>query len=198
MFLIHMKISRTEEGICPERFWNNFLTPHLLLTMIILGSPRSFPSCGEGGSMPGMQLIHGEQRQVAFPKDEGDCIGTLWVSLNANVHARALSSAWQMSMVVSSSFRASVDFRPSSRCGNFAKSLAPQFVGWPRDEFRPLWAPFRNRPWCPGARRDVGVRYDSNLVDPASSHMLVSKIKPCMSQYKLLYGETANGSLKQL
>ena len=28
--------------------------------------------------------------------------------------------------------------------------------------------------------------------------MLVSKIKPCMSQYKLLYGETANGSLKQL
>ena len=38
----------------------------------------------------------------------------------------------------------------------------------------------------------------TNLVDPASSHMLVSKIKPCMSQYKLLYGETANGSLKQL
>ena len=37
-----------------------------------------------------------------------------------------------------------------------------------------------------------------NLVDPASSHMLVSKIKPCMSQYKLLYSETANGSLKQL
>ena len=38
----------------------------------------------------------------------------------------------------------------------------------------------------------------TNLVDPASSHMLVSKIKPCMSQYKLHYGETANGSLKQL
>ena len=38
----------------------------------------------------------------------------------------------------------------------------------------------------------------TNLVDPASSHMLVSKITPCMSQYKLLYGETANGSLKQL
>ena len=30
-------------------------------------------------------------------------------------------------------------------------------------------------------------RYDSYLVDPASSHMLVSKIKPCMSKYKLLY-----------
>ena len=38
----------------------------------------------------------------------------------------------------------------------------------------------------------------SYLVDPASSHMLVSKIKPCMSQYKFSYGETANGSLKQL
>eukprot|EP00415_Alexandrium_ostenfeldii_P003720 UN3720 len=36
------------------------------------------------------------------------------------------------------------------------------------------------------------------LVDPASSHMLVSKIKPCMSQYKHSFGKTANGSLKQL
>ena len=47
---------------------------------------------------------------------------------------------------------------------------------------------------CPAMLWGVG----SNLVDPASSHMLVSKIKPCMSKYKLLYGETANGSLKQL
>ena len=38
----------------------------------------------------------------------------------------------------------------------------------------------------------------SYLVDPASSHMLVSKIKPCMSKYKQLYRETADGSLKQL
>ena len=29
--------------------------------------------------------------------------------------------------------------------------------------------------------------HDSNLVDPASSHTLVSKIKPCMSKYKQLY-----------
>ena len=39
---------------------------------------------------------------------------------------------------------------------------------------------------------------DRYLVDSASSHMLVSKIKPCMSKYKQLYGETANGSLNQL
>ena len=40
--------------------------------------------------------------------------------------------------------------------------------------------------------------FGSYLVDPASSHMLVSKIKPCMSKYKRLYCETANGSLNQL
>ena len=44
----------------------------------------------------------------------------------------------------------------------------------------------------------LALRSRNNLVDPASSHMLVLKIKPCMSKYKLLYGETANGSLKQL
>ena len=36
------------------------------------------------------------------------------------------------------------------------------------------------------------------LVDPASSHMLVSKTKPCMCKYKRLNRETANGSLNQL
>ena len=36
------------------------------------------------------------------------------------------------------------------------------------------------------------------LVDPASSHMLVSKIKPCMSKNKPQNGESANGSLNQL
>ena len=30
----------------------------------------------------------------------------------------------------------------------------------------------------------VGTGKNSYLVDPASSHMLVSKIKPCMSKYK--------------
>ena len=32
--------------------------------------------------------------------------------------------------------------------------------------------------------RLFGNLHDSNLVDPASSHTLVSKIKPCMSKYK--------------
>ena len=49
-----------------------------------------------------------------------------------------------------------------------------------------------------GSRTEGALLIDRNLVDPASSHMLVSKIKPCMSQYKSSHGETANGSLKQL
>jgi hypothetical protein len=49
-----------------------------------------------------------------------------------------------------------------------------------------------------GARRESRVSVLGYLVDPASSHMLVSKIKPCMSKYKRLYCETANGSLNQL
>jgi hypothetical protein len=37
---------------------------------------------------------------------------------------------------------------------------------------------------CVGATRSPRTETDSYLVDPASSHMLVSKIKPCMSKYK--------------
>ena len=37
---------------------------------------------------------------------------------------------------------------------------------------------------------DIGI----NLIDPASSHMLVSKIKTRMSEYNLLYGETEGDS----
>ncbi len=43
-------------------------------------------------------------------------------------------------------------------------------------------------------RRKTRVGY---LVDPASSHMLVSKIKPCMSKHKPKNGKAANGSLQQ-
>ena len=52
----------------------------------------------------------------------------------------------------------------------------------------PLWGPGQ-----PGFQV-----FASYLVDSASSHMLVSKIKPCMSKCKQLYGQTANGSLYQL
>ena len=48
-----------------------------------------------------------------------------------------------------------------------------------------------------GAMRQTSPRI-SHLVDPTSSYMLVSKVKPCMSQYECSYCETANGSLNQL
>ena len=38
--------------------------------------------------------------------------------------------------------------------------------------------------WLLSERRREALLEDSNLVDPASSHMLVSKTKPCMSKYK--------------
>ena len=53
-------------------------------------------------------------------------------------------------------------------------------------------------PTTQGLKKEKEQREERNLVDPASSHMLVSKIKPCMSQYKFIHGETAKGSLKQL
>ena len=59
--------------------------------------------------------------------------------------------------------------------------------------------PVRSSASCGVASSARGVATtEGYLVDPASSHMLVSKIKPCMSKYKPVYGETANGSLNQL
>jgi len=72
----------------------------------------------------------------------------------------------------------------------------PTVLSRARPQWRPpvTWKSLR-RPR--GAGRPTPAN-DSYLVDSASSHMLVSKIKPCMSKYKQLYGETANGSLYKL
>ena len=47
----------------------------------------------------------------------------------------------------------------------------------------------------------VGVEVgcsSSNLVDPASSHILASKVKPCMCVYNFLLDATANSSIIHL
>lgn len=67
----------------------------------------------------------------------------------------------------------------NSGIGRLSGALPLPYLGWRRCRLR-----------SPGGRED-----DSYLVDPASSHMLVSKIKPCMSKHKPLHGEAANGSL---
>ena len=55
--------------------------------------------------------------------------------------------------------------------------LSPFAIFYVRTEF---WVPT-----CPVRLRVYLLSsLDSYLVDPASSHMLVSKIKPCMSKYK--------------
>ena len=56
----------------------------------------------------------------------------------------------------------------------------------------------RRRGQCCKLKLTIYYIHCNYLVDPASSHMLVSKIKPCMSKYKQLYSETANGSLYKL
>lgn len=38
----------------------------------------------------------------------------------------------------------------------------------------------------PGPPGGAGIDEECYLVDPASSHMLVSKIKPCMCKYELI------------
>jgi hypothetical protein len=55
-----------------------------------------------------------------------------------------------------------------------------------------MWCVLHTLLCCVLVSERFGVCYPSRshsgyLVDPASSHMLVSKIKPCMSKYKLLY-----------
>ena len=46
-------------------------------------------------------------------------------------------------------------------------------------------------------KRLIVFYVSSYLVDPASSHMLFSKIKPCMSKYRPSQGEIAKRSLNQ-
>ena len=86
-------------------------------------------------------------------------------------------------LLVASCVRAVCPFKPGSPC------VFPFFV-----TLRLLSG---GLPCARSLRRHAWVQ-DSYLVDSASSHMLVSKIKPCMSKYKQLYRETANGSLNQL
>ena len=51
----------------------------------------------------------------------------------------------------------------------------------------PTQPPHTHTPSPPPIPQPNSSHSDSYLVDPASSHMLVSKIKPCMSKYKLYY-----------
>ena len=75
-------------------------------------------------------------------------------------------------------------------CTDLRSSWTGRFTGW-------FWKDLAGRQRKQPTTDSTFSRKSSYLVDPASSDMLVSKIKPCKSKYKQLYGETADGSLKQ-
>lgn len=73
-------------------------------------------------------------------------------------------------------------------CGAFGvlgPLLSPERVACTMNDGRTRSAPLQS-PWDGGPRAGCGVAEECYLVDPASSHMLVSKIKPCMCKYELI------------
>ena len=79
--------------------------------------------------------------------------------------------------------------RLSGQVGNaIAPVLAPSPAQANRENFRFRQTRVGESPSEKAGDSTAGTRCrrrkDSYLVDPASSHMLVSKIKPCMSKYK--------------
>ena len=68
-----------------------------------------------------------------------------------------------------------------------ARSQALAVKAWWETLRRPSGAGTHCASFADALMRPAVGPQGSYLVDPASSHMLVSKIKPCMSKYKLLY-----------
>ena len=99
--------------------------------------------------------------------------------------------------------RASSDGRSWFRVSTTGKSVrfvcvSPSDVAWASVCWLVAWVSLASDAGDCARALVACARSLGYLVDPASSHMLVSKIKPCMSKYKRLYCETANGSLNQL
>ena len=71
--------------------------------------------------------------------------------------------------------------------GRSAGGVSPRALVGPRSPYHCTTTPgprFARGPSLGLGLRPRGRGHDSYLVDSASSHMLVSKIKPCMSKYK--------------
>ena len=67
-----------------------------------------------------------------------------------------------------------------------ALAPTPRETKTPRTTARRRWPPGSRLISGSGGACGVGVVRGCYLVDPASSHMLVSKIKPCMCKYELI------------
>jgi hypothetical protein len=68
--------------------------------------------------------------------------------------------------------------RREGRCGRALRAPLPDYMLCPLEGRGPLSEPIIS------IVGDAGCPTSCYLVDSASSHMLVSKIKPCMSKYK--------------
>ena len=68
---------------------------------------------------------------------------------------------------------------PKDNCETYARTHCKKPQSPVAEEFEPTRPPTPQ--WRAANKHKI---FGSYLVDPASSHMLVSKIKPCMSKYK--------------
>ena len=107
----------------------------------------------------------------------------LRVHREATLVSRNESSVW---LLLRTSFNACSQFgfgRSSVNVGGFCPfdrmSCGPLTRNDAGDGIEP-------RHWCRCVRAGRNVKKECYLVDPASSHMLVSKIKPCMCKYELI------------
>ena len=139
-------------------------------------------------------------RPGTAPTEVGPCVGQGEDGLRGG-NLPAKSSPWPPARTPAGGFQAGQKDRPSSRQRDLAQRGAPSpaaAVGRrgpgasappppPNHQVHPVAGPPAGpeaaTPPCPRARRG-GAGQDSYLVDPASSHMLVSNIKPCMCEYK--------------
>ena len=90
--------------------------------------------------------------------------------------------AWTLTGLVMARRGAAVGLR----CGRLCKGRGRPLPVWQTWASYPAGrVPIGGEPLLCGVRAPRGR--GSYLVDPASSHMLVSKTKPCMSKYKCFY-----------
>jgi hypothetical protein len=160
------------------------------------------------------ESIGGKPRPVpAHGRDRSQCILLLRVPCRGSQRPRGRSASaaegpsgnsvgaigWSRALPPASAQGGTPGVGPASAAAPPPRTTLPFGARGRLSSGRPASRPPGTQPGrAHGGAAAVRRSHDSYLVDSASSHMLVSKIKPCMSKYKQLYCETANGSLNQL
>ena len=160
---------------------------------------REYPTCAEGWAMwvPGGSPDLTESHRGYPPVGEAVRGRTSWQGLLLGRLGGVFGALWRPRSRLPTALWG-IQKGKADVAARRARRQAGRAAARPRSPQRPA-DPVTRELFRPETRA-VGrsPAHDSYLVDSASSHMLVSKIKPCMSKYKQLYSETANGSLNQL